>query len=225
MVRAYLAAKRAIIDRGFAYEIAWQASRGSATHEPVDFVREAAWVVLSAGMSELVLRVVFGPLEAAMHGFDPSKLLARREQARVAALSVFGHERKIDAVIEIAEIVSRIGPEGLRAALMSAPEQFLRSLPYIGPVTWRHLAKNIGIPVAKPDRHLTRLARATSRQSADELCAEIGGWLGEPVSVVDLVLWRWSVLHARECSGGCGDALFHLRAQTHEPAAAVIGAG
>lgn len=48
IVRAYLAAKRAVIDQGFANEIAWQASAGSASRDPVEFVREAAWVVLSA---------------------------------------------------------------------------------------------------------------------------------------------------------------------------------
>jgi hypothetical protein len=209
IVRAYLAAKRAVIDQGFAHEIAWQSCGGPASRDPVEFVREAAWVVLSAGMSESVLRGIFDRLTAAMYGFDPAKLSGHRGQARVAALAVFGHERKIDAVLEIADVVSRIGSEGLCAALVSAPEQFLRSLPYIGPVTWRHLAKNIGIPVAKPDRHLTRLARATARQSADELCAEIGAWLGEPVPVVDLVLWRWSVLRSRECRGYCAETFLH----------------
>jgi len=199
LVRLYLAAKSVVIERGFAQEIVWQSSVALAEATPTAFVREAAWVVLSAGMSESVVRSRFSRLSGAMYGFDPAALSRNRERARVTAIAAFAHERKIDAVLDIAATVYRIGPDGLRAALMNDPEQFLRSLPYIGPVTWRHLAKNLGLPVAKADRHLTRLAFAAARSSVDGLCDEIAKWLGEPVAVVDLVLWRWSVLHAREC--------------------------
>ncbi len=142
-----------------------------------------------------------------MYRFDPVALSRHRERARTAALATLAHERKISAILDIATTVSRLGPAGLHAVLVEDPESFIRSLPYIGPVTWRHLAKNIGLSVAKPDRHLVRLASATARESVDELCDEIAGWLGEPVAVVDLVLWRWSVLHGRECRQACNPAL------------------
>jgi hypothetical protein len=198
LVRLYLTAKTFVIERGFAHEIVWQSSAALAEPSPPVFVREAAWVVLSAGMSEWVVRGLFGRLSAAMYGFDPVTLSRNQERARTAALATFGHTRKINAILDIAATVCRIGPDGLRAALRDEPEPFLRSLPYVGPVTWRHLAKNLGLPVAKPDRHLVRLALAVGRESVDGLCDEIARWLGEPVAVVDLVLWRWSVLYARE---------------------------
>src|SRR5262249_48959509 len=199
LVHLYLTAKTFVIERGFAHEIAWQSSTALAEPSPSAFVREAAWVVLSAGMSESVIRGLFSRLSAAMYGFDPVPLSRNRERARVAALTTFGHEKKISAILDIAAAVSRIGPDGLRTALIDDPERFLRSLPYIGPVTWRHLAKNLGLPVAKPDRHLVRIASEAGWESVDGLCNEIARWLGEPVAVVDLVLWRWSVLHVREC--------------------------
>jgi hypothetical protein len=95
-----------------------------------------------------------------------------------------------------------LGSAGLKKGLRD-PEPFLRSLPYIGPVTWRHLAKNLGAPVAKADRHLVRLAAATGRRDVDGMCAEISDWVGEPVAVVDIVLWRWAVLHATACGQPC----------------------
>jgi len=207
IVHLYLAAKTFVIERGFAQEMAWQSSVALAEPSPPVFVREAAWVVLSAGMSEWVVRGLFGRLSAAMYGFDPVTLSRNKERARAAALATFGHERKINAILDIAATVFSIGPDGLRAALTDDPEPFLRSLPYIGPVTWRHLAKNLGLPVAKPDRHLVRLARTVGRESVDGLCDEIARWLGEPVAVVDLVLWRWSVVHARECHRTCNPVL------------------
>jgi hypothetical protein len=70
----------------------------------------------------------------------------------------------------------------------------LETLPYVGPVTAFHLAKNLGLNVAKPDRHLSRLATATGFSDAHALCAELGAVLGEPVPVIDIVLWRFATL-------------------------------
>lgn len=210
LVRSYLTAKREVVSDGFAYEIAWQAAAGSADLTAESFVREAAWVVLSSGMRESVVRGLFGRLASAMYDFDLVAMCANQSAARSASLAVFGHEGKIDAILHIAGVARRTGELGLHELLTTDPQSFLESLPYVGPVTWRHLAKNLGVRVAKPDRHLVRLACATSRSSVDALCDEIAEWVGEPVSVVDVVLWRWSVLHGRGCLQPC-DALLHRR--------------
>lgn len=213
LVRAYLSAKRAVIENGYAGEIIWQQQTSTRELSPPTFLREAAWVVLSSGMREAIVRAVFARLEGAMWHFDPRALIAHRARARDAALTVFRHERKIDAVLEIAGTVAELDAVQLRAALDADAESFLRSLPYIGPITWRHLAKNLGVDVAKADRHLQRFASAAARSSVDALCAEIGSYLDESVAVVDLVLWRWSVLHAPRCSRSC-DPVGHLVEQS-----------
>ncbi len=122
-----------------------------------------------------------------------------RHLALERALAVFGHRPKMAAIIRIACVAAELDRETLHAALIADPQGFLRSLPYIGPVTWAHLAKNLGVPLAKADRHLTRLSDAYRRGSVSELCEEIAGWLDEPVAVVDVVLWRYSSLHALLC--------------------------
>jgi hypothetical protein len=208
LVVRYLHAKRVVLEAGHAPEIAWQARAGGARLTAAAFVREAAWVVLSAGMSEAVVRAKFPALERALRSFRPERIAADPSAARAAALAVFGHERKVDAILSIAAAVRELGDAELRARLEADPEGFLRALPYIGPVTWRHLAKNLGAPVAKADRHLVRLAAAAGRPDVDTLCDEISGWLGEPVAVVDVVLWRWAVLHAAACPAPC-DGLPH----------------
>lgn len=202
LVARYLDAKSTVIDAGHASEIAWQAAAGQRPVTPRLFVREAAWVVLSAGMSEAVVRGVFPALQLALRRFSPAALSRDRAAARAEALASFGHEGKIDAILRIADTARRLGATGLEQKLCD-PEPFLLSLPYIGPVTWRHLAKNLGVPVAKADRHLVRLAAATGRNDVDGMCAEISDWLGEPVAVVDVVLWRWAVLHAANCGRPC----------------------
>jgi hypothetical protein len=62
-------------------------------------------------------------------------------------------------------------------------------------VTTYHLAKNLGVDVVKCDRHLMRLAPILGFHSPEEMCAAIGHQVGEPVSVVDIVLWRYCTLH------------------------------
>jgi hypothetical protein len=71
---------------------------------------------------------------------------------------------------------------------------YLQQFPYLGPITSLHLAKNIGLPVAKPDRHLRRIADKLGYSCVQKLCEDIARATDEPVPVVDLVLWRYSTL-------------------------------
>lgn len=199
LISSYVIAKREVVRAGYIDEIAWQHRTRVADVDHISFTREAAWVVLSAGMREQVVRSIFGRLGDALHHWDPHEI-ARDEGAPARALTVFRHQGKINAIRSIANTAAALTADELRALLQEDPRRFLLRLPYVGPVTWAHLAKNLGMEVVKADRHLVRLARACRRLSAADLCFEIGSWLDEPVSVVDLVLWRYSVLHAQHCS-------------------------
>jgi hypothetical protein len=203
LAAAYLCAKRAVVDHGFSGEIRWQRTVGELAVTREGFVREAAWVVLSAGMRERVIRGLFGELTMAFEHFVPELVCRHELSVRRRALRHFNHPGKVDAILSIARRVAMMSGDEISSALVSSPEQFLQSLPFIGPVTWRHLAKNLGVPVPKPDRHLVRLAAATGRETVDRLCYEISSWVGEPVEVVDVVLWRWSVLQADVCPEQC----------------------
>ena len=65
-------------------------------------------------------------------------------------------------------------------------------MPFMGPATSYHLAKNLGFQVAKPDRHLNRISESNGFKNAHELCEAIASQTREPISVVDGVLWRLS---------------------------------
>ncbi len=209
LVRRYLTAKRIVIDAGYAAEIFWQTGTSISKVTSRTFLREAAWVILSAGMRESVVRDRFPALTAALHNFDPAAI-ARDPEVRISALDVFRHKRKIDAILAIAALAHRLGTRGIRRALVNDSDRLLRHLPYMGPATSRHLAKNLGVPVAKPDRHLVRLADVAGRADPDHLCAEIARWLGDPIPVVDIVLWRWATLHQGRCTAQSCDGLPHL---------------
>ena len=61
-------------------------------------------------------------------------------------------------------------------------------------MTCFHLAKNIGYPVPKPDRHLQRIAKAFGFCQTMDLCTAIATILEEPVQVVDVVMWRYATI-------------------------------
>jgi len=79
---------------------------------------------------------------------------------------------------------------------------FLQTMPMIGPVTCRHLARNIGIDCVKPDRHMNRLAAEFGYGSSNkvseqikittQMCKDIQDDIGgaDYLGVIDVVLWR-----------------------------------
>ncbi len=67
--------------------------------------------------------------------------------------------------------------------------EVLRELPWIGPVTVHHLAKNLGADTAKPDVHLERLARR-DRTTTHGLCRRLARQTGYRIATIDTVLWR-----------------------------------
>lgn len=214
LLDVYLTAKEAVVARGFAWEMDWQAERRLDRIGETDFLRESAWTVLSAGFREALVRRLFRPVCGAFLGLQSAAAIqANRARCRRDALKVFNNRRKVTAILDIASIVDGMGFERVRRQIEQDDVRFLQTLPYIGSITAFHLAKNLGLPVVKPDRHLQRIAAAAGFGSPLELCQLISDHLGEPVGVVDVVLWRYATLFPdyvtvfaasrdRSCSGG-----------------------
>jgi len=121
-------------------------------------------------------------------------VLKHRKSCREKALKVFNHPRKISAIIDTCRQVAMAGFEKFKHLIETGGVDFLGRLDFIGPVTRYHLAKNIGLDVAKPDRHLARVASAADFDSPDDLCRAIADDTGDRVSVVDLVIWRYATI-------------------------------
>jgi len=103
-----------------------------------------------------------------------------------SAASVFGHpgkSRAIDSIWHAREELFR------RHIAGNGKVDDLETLPWIGPVTKHHLAKNLGHDTAKPDVHLERLARR-DRTTTHRLCRRLARQSGYRVATVDSILWR-----------------------------------
>lgn len=193
----YIDAKAEVIGRGFAWEVDWQDDRCIQALDESSFLREAAWVVLSSGLAERVVRKKFNCISDAFNRWSSaSQIWTDRKRCRQDGLSAFNSSRKIDAILSLCGYIARYGFVAFRERLFSEGLEFLLRFQMFGPATSRHLAKNLGLQVAKPDRHLLRIAAALGYADVMVLCTEIANVVGDSVAVVDVVLWRYATLES-----------------------------
>ena len=212
VVAAYALAKEVVVQAGYEPEIVWQASVIFDETTETDFLREHAWVTISAGMHEYVVRRHFPAISRAFLDWKSADAIVEHEaECRQSALRYFCNHRKIDSIVRMARIVSSAGIGSFKESNRDNPLETLQSLPFVGPVTCYHLAKNIGLPFAKPDRHLVRLARAVGYSDVQGLCKRISEHVGDSVPVVDIVLWRFSLINSAYCDVFSSAALSNCR--------------
>lgn len=196
LASAYLTAKEKVIELGFASEIDWQHNLSFKDLTETLFLREAAWVILSSGMREAVVRAKFPALSRAFCGWGSARVIVNRKvTCRQKALCAFAHEGKIEAILQVAEEVGQKGFSEVKSLLARYGVGYIHKFPYMGPATSLHLAKNIGLPVVKPDRHLLRVTKVTGYDTPEDMCNAIAGVIGDKISVIDLVIWRYATLH------------------------------
>lgn len=120
--------------------------------------------------------------------------LARKEEPEVmrSVLPVCNNPQKARAVWRASRLlrdgVDAFGWDEYRKGYLSSPD-LLRRLPYVGPVTCFHLARNVGLlEFVKPDLHLVRMAEHWGFPDPVEMCRAVRPE-GMPLGIVDLVLW------------------------------------
>jgi hypothetical protein len=143
-------------------------------------------VIINSGFRFQVARRLWPGLERAFRGF---KVGAVDASCVPVALAVLSHPGKIGAIVQLAELLQREGPEPILTLAQHPPD--LACLPWIGKITCWHLAKVLGADVVKPDVHLQRAARAAMASSPRALCEVIQAETGDRLAVIDSVLWRY----------------------------------
>ncbi len=171
-ISVYQALKRKIKDTDYGYLIEkWQNIK--PCNDADEFFRQYAWVVINTGLKNQVAQKIYDRV-----------LKAINEGAPIA--SAFGYERKTKAIENMHANRHKIFNQYMQS---DNKLSFLESLPEIGKVTKYHLARNIGIDVCKPDRHLVRIASQFNTNPHD-LCNKLAIESGDRIGVVDYVLWR-----------------------------------
>lgn len=179
-VNFYLDAYRYLVDNDYLEEILWAASIEPLEQQTAElFLWEYVWVIANAGMREQVARTIY---QKVFTTHDPM---------------VIGHPGKRAAVQRAFQEYDVWFDTLLKADDKLA---YLESLPWIGPTTKYHLARNIGIDCVKPDRHLKRLAQRFGYTTPDDLCRGIMNEVGGRLGMIDLVLWRYCNLVGSQLS-------------------------
>ena len=161
-----------IIERGYGSDIEWSESIKPPA-SPQHLFSEYGWVVVNSGMKNQIAEKIWDRIQVAL-------------RTGLSVRSAFGHPGKSAAIQQAWNDM-----EGVFLQFQEADDvlAWCESLPWIGPITKYHLAKNLGVNCAKPDRHLERIAKASGETVAD-LCARLSEASGERVATVDYVIWR-----------------------------------
>lgn len=171
-VNTFLEIRQKVINAGYGDEIVWQESL-KPCNNAWEFFAQYMWVVLSSGMKNQVARLI------------EARILKAWQEGKPTA-SAFKHEGKVKAIDDVRQ--RRI----VCYAIWSGTEDkltYLDTLPYIGGITKYHLAKNLGMDIVKPDRHLVRIAENEGTNSL-ALCEQLAKETGYRKATVDIILWR-----------------------------------
>jgi hypothetical protein len=148
-----------------------------------EFAGEAIYVICNSGMKNSVAVPIAVRCLAAL-------------AVGASATTVFGHPGKSAAIDTIWQQRAMLFERYCRE---NAKVDMLIELPWIGPVTRHHLAKNLGADTAKPDVHLERLARR-DKTTTQTLCRRLARKTGYRAATIDSILWR-----------ACADGLLNSR--------------
>jgi hypothetical protein len=190
---AYLVAKAQVLEAGYGHELTYY----SDECRPLDESRilsEAAWAIVSVGLAWRTVRSIHQRLTPIFFHWKSAALVASMPSGqRAEAIDRFHHPGKIDAIITFAKALYEDGAERVTAEVHSGSLAWFVGRPYFGLASSAHLAKNLGANIPKPDRHLRRLADATSF-GVEELCLGISQFSGDDIRTVDSVVWRYATL-------------------------------
>lgn len=165
----YRLAKQKVIDSGFLWEIELVEQRHFKDQTPLGFLLSYVFVVCNSGIRNQIAEKIFN-------------------KYRQQGISAINHPLKRKAVLD-----AEVHYEEWFERLQKSEDKlgYLKSLFFIGDVTKYHLARNLGLDYAKPDRWLTKLAEHFGFSSVQQLCGTISEETGDRIGTVDVVLWRY----------------------------------
>lgn len=195
LAQKYLDAKDYLIKCGYADELDWQSSISFKDLDESKFLVECAWVIMNSGFKTAVVEKVFADISISFNNWSSARNIASNiEECRSNALQHFKNKAKIGAICAIVSEVDSIGFHKIKNNIQLYDKKYLLKFPFIGPITVNHLLKNIGFPLAKADRHLSRISTLLGYIDVQELCKDISTIVGDSIAEVDYVLWRLSTI-------------------------------
>lgn len=140
-----------------------------------EFAWHCIFVIVNSGMKNQIAEMIYKKIQDAVKN-------------NISISNVFGHAGKVKAIEFIIENRIDLFNKFLSVQI-SEKISYLETIPFIGGITKYHLARNLGIDVCKPDRHLERIAKKY-KTTPEILCKKLSDETGDRVGIVDLIIWR-----------------------------------
>lgn len=176
-----------------AEELEWARGINKSTFKNIrskGFLAEYCWVVYASGFKVSIVEEKFPVLKSAFKDFDLQRLSRMRSVKQ--ALEAINHVGKAEGFLEGAKKIHEEGFSDFKKRLRKDGIDVLCELPYIGDITKKHLAKNIGLSdLAKDDIWLERIKELVYATSVDEVTGYLSKKFDESEHVIDVVLWRY----------------------------------
>lgn len=170
----------------------WARSVGPHTWERIDsktFLESYCFVVYASGMKYETVSGLFPKLREAFKDFDLDSL--KKMKSISAPMKVFSLERKARNFLDGAHDIAEEGFDEFKAIVTKGGMDVLERLPGIGPITKKHLAKNIGLAdVVKNDRWLVKAAKLAGWKYPEDLVEFLAEETGESRHVIDVAIWN-----------------------------------
>lgn len=191
-IEVYCRAREYVAGAGLLDEVRWHAAAKIEEFDESSFLREAAWVVLCSGFREAVVRKHFNHVSLAYCDWESAREIVASYPACVdAAMAGISNRAKHEAIYRIALLVDSRGFNSFKTSVLKDPFDELGKLPFIGPITSWHLAKNLGLNVGKPDRHLERIAKRLRFPTVYSFFEALEALVAKERKVIDLLIWRY----------------------------------
>jgi len=177
IIEFYANAREYCIKAGYQWEIDVVQNRYFKDTDSIAFLEAYVFCVFNVGMKNQIAEKMFEKFCAAE--CNPE---------------VIGHPYKRKAISTALDEFPKWWASLLNCSTDMERVEFLDTLPMIGAKTKYHLARNLGMDVAKPDRHLVRLMTKFQFDDVQEMCKYVANITGDRIGTVDVILWRFSNL-------------------------------
>lgn len=179
--------------------LSWVRHRRRPTEANTEyFLAEYTFIVSAAGFRESTVQKRFDGLRTALGGFDLARLKEMSSDAIEAAYMAYMLRNRVKARAVAATLRRFTARTWEFDDLMRRLEEtrdvdVLKQLPYIGDALKYHLARNLGLDVAKPDVHMVRIAPRfgypPDAAGVQAMCEYVAAARPDRVGTIDYVLW------------------------------------
>lgn len=151
---------------------------------PIDFVCEVIYVILASGFSQKTAKKKYFEITEYL------KSLGTNVPDLEMLLAIFNNKNKMSAIKKIWINKNDLSRNYYQLQDDKSRMKFLLNLPFIGPITQNHIARNLGINTVKPDIWIMRLSNAFGYKDYHEMFEEVHKLTNYPIGYIDVILWK-----------------------------------